>query len=112
MQHLIEFYSIRGVLGSTVLLTFNIGMLLAFILGNYCNFFVIPKVGAVLAGLCGILLPFFPESPIFLIRQNKIAVSFYKLMKKKIHFFYINKMKRENDFKGSRKVDPILSQHK
>lgn len=35
---------VRGTLGSTVVLTVNIGILLAFVLGNFCDFFTTPLV--------------------------------------------------------------------
>lgn len=53
-------------------------MLLAFVLGNYCDFFIMPKIAIVLAALCGITLPFFPDTPTFLVKQNKIDVSVAK----------------------------------
>lgn len=66
---------VRGVLGSTLVLTANMGILLAFVLGNYCDYTMTPKVVIALTVLFVILFSFFPESPSFLMKQNQISVS-------------------------------------
>lgn len=68
-------FSIRGVLGSTMILTVNIGVLIEFIFGNYCDFYIAPKFVIVVAMIYAILMLWFPETPTFLIKQNQIAVS-------------------------------------
>lgn len=65
---------VRGTLCSSLVLTENIGILMAFILGNYCDFYMIPKFIIALTILFGVLLLFFAESPIFLVKQNRIDV--------------------------------------
>lgn len=65
----------RGVLGSTVVFSCNIGMLIAFTVGAYCDFGVIPKMMTVLTILSTVSLIFFPETPSVLLKQDKIAVS-------------------------------------
>lgn len=70
-----NFCRVRGFLGSTVVLSANLGILIALILGNYCDFFVPPKVVITLCLLFVILFSFFPESPLFLLKQNRISVS-------------------------------------
>lgn len=69
------FFSVRGILGSSVMLSYNIGMLLAFISGAFFTYDVTPKAVCVIYFLYVILLFFVPESPQFLIKQNNISVS-------------------------------------
>lgn len=66
---------VRGVLGSSVVLSANIGILIALIFGNYCDFYATPKFAITLSALFMILFSFFPESPVFLIKQNRVSVS-------------------------------------
>lgn len=66
---------VRGVLGSTALLSYSIGMLLVFILGAYCDYHIIPKVVIGITIVCVVLFYFCPESPTFLMKQGKVSVS-------------------------------------
>lgn len=66
--------SIRGFLGLTMALASNSGILIAFLTGNYCDYYTIPKVALVLSALFSTIFPFFPESPSFLFKQNRISV--------------------------------------
>ncbi|XP_055302945.1 facilitated trehalose transporter Tret1-like [Sitodiplosis mosellana] len=75
--------SIRGTLGSTMMLSGNTGTLLAFVLGNFCDFYTTPIVIIILTIIFAISFFFFPESPIFLFKQNRISetkksISFYQ----------------------------------
>lgn len=65
---------VRGVLGSTVVLSCNIGMLIAFTLGNFCDFYTTPIVVIGLTILFAVGILFFPETPSFLMKENQIAV--------------------------------------
>lgn len=67
--------SVRGILGSLFVLTFNMGVLIVFTMGNYCDYYSIPKFVICITILFAVLFPFFPETPIFLVKQNKISVS-------------------------------------
>ncbi|XP_055302942.1 facilitated trehalose transporter Tret1-like [Sitodiplosis mosellana] len=74
---------VRGTLGSTLVLIANMGILLAFVLGNFCNFYTTPKVIIALTIVFEISFCFFPESPKFLLKQNRISdteksISFYQ----------------------------------
>ncbi|XP_031619027.1 facilitated trehalose transporter Tret1-like [Contarinia nasturtii] len=73
---------VRGVLGSTLILAENIGILLAFILGHFCDYYTTPKVVIALMIICSVLLFFFPESPPFLMKQNQVLEA-----EKSIHFY-------------------------
>lgn len=53
----------------------NIGILLVFILGNYCDYETTPKVVIVLALVFMVTFYFFPESPSVLMKQNRVSVS-------------------------------------
>lgn len=75
--------SIRGILGSTVILTAHFGVALAFVFGNYCSYKTPPIFMIVLTFLFVVLFFFFPESPTFLLKQNKIrhterSIQFYR----------------------------------
>lgn len=72
---LILCYSVRGVIGSSFILSANFGMLFAFIIGNYFNFYMFPKVVIAIIIVYTVALLFIPESPAFLMKQNKVAVS-------------------------------------
>lgn len=65
----------RGVLGSTVVLSCNIGMLIAFTLGNFCNFYTTPIFVIGLTIVYALCIAFLPETPSFLMKQNKIEVN-------------------------------------
>lgn len=67
--------SIRGVLGSTFILSANFGILFAFIIGNYFNFYMFPKVVIAIIIVYTVAFFFIPESPAFLMKQKKISVS-------------------------------------
>lgn len=68
-------YSIRGKLVTMLALGEFSGFMLAFIL-QYCfGFYAIPKfIIAVLVIFAGLFV-FFPESPLYLIKKNRIDVS-------------------------------------
>lgn len=68
--------SIRGTIVTTLVLTENFGMLTSYIIGTYYDFYVAPKVMIVLTVIFGVLLLFFPESPTFLVKQNKLDVRY------------------------------------
>ena len=70
-------FSIRGALGSTKILTYNFGNLMAYILGNSCDYYTIPKFLLVLLVIYAISFSFFPESPTVLVKQNRIAVNIF-----------------------------------
>lgn len=69
-----SFFSVRGLLGSTIVLSCNCGMLIAFTLGSF-NFYITPLFVIGLTVVYAFCIFSFPESPSFLMRQNKIAVS-------------------------------------
>lgn len=70
-------FSIRGALGSTKILTYNFGNLMAYILGNSCDYYTIPKFLLVLLVIYATSFSFFPESPTVLVKQNRIAVNIF-----------------------------------
>ncbi|XP_055302940.1 uncharacterized protein LOC129568722 [Sitodiplosis mosellana] len=80
--------SVRGVLGSTLILSENVGILLAFTLGYLCDFYTIPKVVIGLTALCAVLICFLPDTPSFLMKQNRIdsarkSIRFYQNLRRK-----------------------------
>lgn len=76
--------SIRGVLGSTMVLVYNIGICLGFVIGNYCNYYTTPKVVILLDIVFLCAFHYFPESPSFLMKQRRLSVSKQLRFKNKI----------------------------
>lgn len=71
---------IRGILGSTLILSLNMGILLGFTFGKYFNSFCMtPWFVIVSTILFGCAFYFFPETPAFLMKQNRMDVSATKM---------------------------------
>lgn len=64
--------SIRGFLGSILVFAINIGILLAYILGGMMSMRVFAMVSLALSVLYFVTFVFMPESPVYLVRQNRI----------------------------------------
>lgn len=58
-----------------MVLTANFGVLVAYTLGNYCDYYTTPKFVIAAAILFAFLLVLFPESPTILMKQNKVKVN-------------------------------------
>lgn len=67
---------IRGALLSAIYASENFGLLLAYIIGNYFDYYAMPLFSIGLTATFALLILFLPEAPLFLMRQNKIEVSF------------------------------------
>lgn len=81
--------SVRGTITSTLVLTENSGILLSFILGHFCSFHTTPVAVIALIALFAVLIYFFfPETPMFLVKQNKILVSECNAMLYHITYIY------------------------
>lgn len=72
-QFVLLFFSIRGQILNFYGLSSTFGMLIGFILGTF-NFYVTPIFVTVLLILFGIVFISFPETPLFLLKENKITV--------------------------------------
>lgn len=68
-------FRIRGALGSMLIMNENIGVVLAFTLGNYFSFRVTPIFVMLLAVFFTVTFSFFPESPSYLMKCNEESVS-------------------------------------
>lgn len=68
-------FSVRGFLGSSVLFSYNLGMLLEFVLGAYFDYYTAPKIVIGITIVCVISLCYFPETPSFLLKQGKVSVN-------------------------------------
>lgn len=67
--------NVRGALGSTVVVSGHVGVPIAMAFGTYFNYGAIPILAIAVSILFGILFFFFPETPLFLVKRNKIAVN-------------------------------------
>lgn len=63
---------IRGSLGSFFILSTNFGMLLMYVVGEFFDYYTTPKIMLLLPASFLLLFSFFPETPIFLLRKNKL----------------------------------------
>lgn len=72
--YIYHFQSIRGRLGSLLMLSANAGFLFAFLAGYYLTYHQIPYVGIVISGIFSASFIFFHETPIFLLRHKKEEV--------------------------------------
>lgn len=68
-------FRVRGTFLSALYTVENFGILLAYIIGNYFEFYAMPLFSIIVTVIFGILLLQIPESPTFLVRKNKIDVS-------------------------------------
>lgn len=75
MEILIFDFSIRGTFLSALYTIENFGVLLAYIIGNYFEFYAMPLFSIILIAIFAFLLSFIPESPTFLIKQKQFDVS-------------------------------------
>jgi MFS family permease len=63
---------IRGILTGTNFLSHSIGILLVYILGTFMDWNVVSGISAVLPILSLVAFILLPESPVWLVRHNKI----------------------------------------
>lgn len=56
---------------------YNIGIVLAFVLGNFCDYGTTPKLIIALTILFAVSMNFLPETPTALLKQSKISVRIY-----------------------------------
>lgn len=76
---------IRGALGSIVTLAANSGILIGFLVGNYFSYENVPKILLIVPILFLAFYYFFPESPYYLVTQNRYqeaesSLRFYRNM--------------------------------
>lgn len=67
---------VRGSLGSLLVLSSNVGILMAFILGNYLSYAAQAIIMATVPIFFFLAFSFFPESPQFLMKIGKEEVCF------------------------------------
>lgn len=91
MKNCLPAISVRGFLGTLVGLSINIGVVVAFVLGNYFSYITSPIVLLIIPILFLIMVAFFPETPKYLIKSGK---------DKKVNLLCIN---------GSVKINTILN---
>lgn len=84
-------FSIRGILSSVVPVGSNSGVLLAYVLGNYSNYIVTPIFAIISMALFAIVFSFLPETPIFLVKKNRISVNVLNPLMDSIEFIHIER---------------------
>lgn len=67
--------NVRGAVGSSVVVSCHIGLPIAFALGTYFSFAAIPICSIALSVLFCVSFFFLPETPLFLVKRDKLAVS-------------------------------------
>lgn len=67
-------HSIRGSLGSLMMMSANLGILLAFVAGNYLPFEWVPRLFICLPIIFLLTVLFFPETPFYFMRTNREMV--------------------------------------
>lgn len=66
---------IRGAFLSSVYASESLGFLLAYIFGNFFDYYSMPLISIILTTIYTVFLLRFPEVPIYLVQENKIDVS-------------------------------------
>lgn len=74
-KKLYNLFRVRGALISTMVFGEDFGIMLASVFGHYFGYYGIPKLAIAIMTCLAILLCFFPETPVFLMKQGKISVS-------------------------------------
>lgn len=67
--------SVRGTLGSSLVLATNLGTVLGFTFGEYCSYNFSPILVIVLTVVFLCAIYFFPETPAVLTKMNRMKVS-------------------------------------
>lgn len=67
--------SVRGLFLTSVYTSENVGFLIAYIIGNYFDYYAMPLFSIVLTAIYMLLIALLPETPTYLMRSNKIDVS-------------------------------------
>ncbi|XP_031622888.1 facilitated trehalose transporter Tret1-like isoform X2 [Contarinia nasturtii] len=73
---------IRGAILATLVSCSIIGTLLSFVFGHFFHYYITPKITLVIIALFAFFILFFPESPVFLVKRNRISEA-----KKSIRFY-------------------------
>lgn len=68
--------SVRGILGTVLMLAFNFGILCAFILGNFFSYDMVAWIISSLSVVFLLCFSFLKETPQHLLNNNKIKVSY------------------------------------
>lgn len=67
--------SVRGTLGTSLMVSGHLGVVIAFALGAYSTYLSIPICIIPILVLFIVVMYFFPETPLYLVKQNKLHVS-------------------------------------
>lgn len=63
--------NVRGTLGSILLLSYYLGILLSYVLGMFVEYKIFPLIGISLPTIFFIIFYFFPETPQYLLKQDR-----------------------------------------
>lgn len=76
--YIFKFYSVRGTLGSLLMVCGNFGILIAFIAGHFLEFVPVAGVHIAFPALFVITLVLFPDTPYHFINFNQEEVTIYQ----------------------------------
>lgn len=68
----------RGILGFTVMLSQNIGVLIMYLMGAYLNYYLVLWILTPIPVLSALMMMMAPESPVYLVKIRKHEVSLKK----------------------------------
>lgn len=97
-----SFFSIRGMLGSLLTLTANAGMVFGFVIGTYLEYYMQMKILILLPIAFLVAFNYFPETPDFLLQQQK------KIVSKLMHFNAEFENNVQISILDGRKIDEFL----
>lgn len=98
-------------------LSVNLGGLLGFVAGHYTSFYTFPKCALCFSIVNFVTFIFFPESPIFLLKESKLddavkALQFYRnsrrMSDQKLDF-YKNELRKLVNTEEDRKIDTKIT---
>lgn len=100
-------FSIRGVITATHVLSGCIGSIIAYIFGSFLDYKALPILVIVITVTYAVLMYLFlPETPLFLVKQGKFAVSCANI-NMEVESFYSFLF----EILGGERLDTVLSKH-
>lgn len=73
----------RGILGFTVMLSQNVGLLIMYLMGAYLDYYMVLWILTPVPVLSALMMLLAPESPVYLVKIGEAEVSFLMAKTKK-----------------------------